>query len=322
MSAVRFVDVPNMIRWVSDRGAEAIIAEMAAVVEADFGRWSEFEKAPRVASHSPGGVIELMPTSDGQSYGFKFVNGHPNNPLSGLQTVTAFGVLADVVTGYPRFVAEMTIMTALRTAATSAMAARHLARPDSAVMALIGTGSQAEFQSLGFRALLGINTLRVWDTDPAAMTKFARNAAALGFEVHVASSASDAVSGADIVTICTADKANAVVLTDAMVVPGMHLNAIGGDCPGKTSSSRRSCRARGSSSSSSRRPGSRARFSTSPPTSRSPSSGRSSTDRRPDGRVPRTSPSSTRWGSRSRTSPRCGTPARPSRAPTTTPSST
>lgn len=234
MGTVRFVDVPSMIRWVSHRGAEVIIAEMAETIEADFRRWQEFEKTPRLASHSPGGVIELMPTSDGQQYSFKFVNGHPNNPLAGLQTVTAFGVLADVATGYPRFLAEMTILTALRTAATSAMAARLLARPGSSVLALIGTGSQAEFQALGFRALLGITSLRVWDTDPGAMTKFARNATALGFSVHVASGVADAVAGADVITTCTADKANAIALPDALVVPGVHVNAIGGDCPGKT----------------------------------------------------------------------------------------
>lgn len=234
MGAVRFVDVPNMIRWVSSRGVETIIGEMAAFVENDFRRWREFEKSPRIASHSATGVIELMPTSDGQTFGFKYVNGHPNNPLGGLQTVTAFGMLADVSTGYPVFIAEMTIMTALRTAATSAMAAQHLARPDSSVMALIGTGSQAEFQSLGFRTLLGINSVRIWDTDPAAMTKFAHNARALGFEVYEATGAEDATTGADIITTCTADKVNATVLTDAMVQDGVHINAIGGDCPGKT----------------------------------------------------------------------------------------
>lgn len=234
MTGVRFVDVPHMIRWISARGVEAIIADMTRAIELDFARWPVFDKAPRVAAHSTDGVIELMPTSDGQTYGFKYVNGHPSNPSRGFQTVTAFGVLADVHNGYPTFVAEMTILTALRTAATSAMAGRHLARADASVMAMIGTGSQAEFQALGFRAALGINQLRVWDTAPAALDKFERNAQRLGFEVHRASDATDAVLGADVITTCTADKTNATVLTDAMVRPGVHINAIGGDCPGKT----------------------------------------------------------------------------------------
>lgn len=234
MSHVPFLDVAATARWIRQDGAETIIAGMTDAIERDFRRWPEFDKTARVASHSRDGVIELMPTSDGVSYGFKYVNGHPGNPARGFQTVTAFGVLADVHSGYPTFVAEMTLLTALRTAATSAMAARHLARPDSRVMAMIGTGSQAEFQALGFRAALGIDTLRIWDVDPAAMAKMVRNVEPLGFDVHVASSARDAVRGADVITTCTADKQRAVVLTDDMVAPGVHLNAIGGDCPGKT----------------------------------------------------------------------------------------
>lgn len=234
MSSVPFLDVAGTVQWIRARGAESIIAAMTDAIEADFRRWPDFDKTARVASHSLDGVIELMPTSDGHQYGFKYVNGHPSNPARGFQTVTAFGVLADVRSGYPTFVAEMTLLTALRTAATSAMAARHLARPDSNVMAMIGTGSQSEFQALGFRAALGISSLRVWDVDPEAMAKFLRNVEPLGFDVYVATSASDAVLGADIITTCTADKQRAAVLTDDMVAPGVHVNAIGGDCPGKT----------------------------------------------------------------------------------------
>ena len=231
---VRFVDVGNINRWAADTGVERILTDMVEYLERDFRRWPTFDKAPRVASHSPLGVIELMPTSDGVTYGFKYVNGHPSNPSRGLQTVTAFGVLADVQSGYPTFWSEMTVLTAFRTAATSAMVARALARPDAHTMAMIGTGTQSEFQALAFRGLLGINRLRVWDTDPDAIAKFVRNLAPLGFEIMVATGATDAVTGADIITTCTADKANATVLTDAMVGPGVHINAIGGDCPGKT----------------------------------------------------------------------------------------
>ncbi|EXG81672.1 ornithine cyclodeaminase [Cryptosporangium arvum] len=231
---VPFVDVANLARWVTALGAERIIADLVTELELDFKRWPEFDKSARVANHSTDGVIELMPISDGQQYAFKYVNGHPKNPERGFQTVTAFGVLADVHNGYPVFAAEMTILTALRTAATSALAARHLARPDSATMALIGCGAQAEFQALGFRAVLGVDRLRIWDTDPAAMDKFERNATRLGFTVERAADAHDATLGADVVTTCTADKANATVLAAASVRPGVHLNAIGGDCPGKT----------------------------------------------------------------------------------------
>lgn len=230
----RFVDVHNMVRWAAANGPEHIIAGMIEYLESDFRRWESFDKSPRVASHTPFGVIELMPTSDHETYGFKYVNGHPSNPARGFQTVTAFGVLADVHNGYPTFLTEMTVLTALRTAATSAMVARKLARPDSSVMAMIGSGSQSEFQALAFRTALGISTLKIWDTDKAATDKFIRNMAPLGFDIEVASSAADAVQGADVITTCTADKANATILAADLIGPGVHINAIGGDCPGKT----------------------------------------------------------------------------------------
>ena len=175
-----------------------------------------------------------MPTSDGEFYGFKCVNGHPKNTRIGLQTVTGFGVLSDVETGHPRLLSEMTITTALRTAATSAVAAKYLARKDAQVMAIIGLGSQSEFQALAFKAVNGIRRLRVFDIDRAATGKFLSNLAPHGFEIEVAASAEAAVRGADIITTVTADKLKANVLSDNMVGAGVHINAVGGDSPGKT----------------------------------------------------------------------------------------
>ena len=229
-----FVGVQSMTRWVARHGAEALTVRLADRIERDFRRWREFAKTERIASHTPFGVIELMPVSDADLYAFKYVNGHPSNPARGFQTVTAFGVLADVHNGYPVFISEMTLLTALRTAATSAMAARLLARRDSRVMAMIGAGSQAEFQALAFRGVLGIDRLRVHDVDPAAVDKLERNLAPLGFGVVRCASAAEAALGADVVTTCTADKTMARVLDDADVAAGTHVNAIGGDCPGKT----------------------------------------------------------------------------------------
>ena len=143
-------------------------------------------------------------------------------------------MLADVHNGYPVFLGEMTLVTALRTAATSAMVARALARPDSTRMALIGCGSQSEFQALGMRAALGISELAVFDTDPQAMAKLRRNLEPLGFTITEAASASEAVAGVDVITTCIADKAHCVVLEAADVKPGVHINSVGGDCPGKT----------------------------------------------------------------------------------------
>jgi ornithine cyclodeaminase len=231
---VQYVGVANVVDLVRSMGVEKFLLGLVGYIEEDFRRWEAFEKAPRVASHSKRGVIELMPTSDGEHYGFKYVNGHPKNPNIGLQTVTAFGVLSDVSTGYPCLVSEMTLMTGLRTAATSAMAAKYLARKNAATMAIIGLGAQSEFQALAFRALLGITTLRVFDIDKSATAKFHANLADTDLDIVVASSAEEAVSGADIITTVTADKKNATILSDNMVGAGVHINAVGGDCPGKT----------------------------------------------------------------------------------------
>ncbi len=231
---VPFVSVDHMMQLIHHVGLEEMILGIASEIEADFKRWESFDKTPRVPAHSPHGVIELMPTSDGEAYGFKYVNGHPKNTSEGLQTVTAFGLLADVYTGYPTLLTEMTILTALRTAATSALVGKYLMPKGSKVMAMIGNGAQSEFQCLAFKAMCGIETVRLYDIDPAATAKCAANLAGKGLTVVTCKSGEEAIEGADIITTCTADKKNATILTDNMVGPGVHINAIGGDCPGKT----------------------------------------------------------------------------------------
>ncbi len=234
LAYVPFVSVENMMRLVHHVGIEPMLRGLAAYIEEDFRRWELFDKTPRIASHSSEGVIELMPTSDGEVYGFKYVNGHPKNTRSGLQTVTAFGLLASVDTGYPVLLSEMTVLTALRTAATSAMVARHLAPKGARTMAMIGNGAQSEFQALAMKALCGIDSLRLYDIDKAATQKAMRNLQGAGLALTACATPEEAIEGAGIITTCTADKLYATILTDNMVGAGVHINAIGGDCPGKT----------------------------------------------------------------------------------------
>lgn len=219
-------------------GLAECLRRLVGYIEADYLRWQEFDKTPRVASHSKDGVIELMPTADKELYSFKYVNGHPVNTRHGLPTVMAFGVLAEVATGRPELLSELTLTTAMRTAATSVMAAKKLARPDSRVMALIGNGAQSEFQALAFHHLLGIRAIRLYDIDPTATAKLQRNlrgmVASGDLTLTVCASIAEAVRGADIVTTVTADKTNATIITPEMLEPGMHINGVGGDCPGKT----------------------------------------------------------------------------------------
>lgn len=229
-----YLSAPDIVRLVRHHGLGRCIAAVAERIEREFRRWHDFDKSARVACHSRDGVIELMPIADAERFAFKYVNGHPGNTRSGLPTVMAFGVLADVASGAPRLLAEMTLLTAIRTAAMSALAAQHLARPGSRVMALVGNGAQAEFQAIALRDLLGVRALRLFDVDDAATGKLVANLAGHGLHLTRCCSTAEALRGADIVTTITADKCRATIVAPDMVEAGMHLNAVGGDCPGKT----------------------------------------------------------------------------------------
>ena len=221
---------------VGAKGLAACLGLLVSYLEDDFSRWGEFDKSARVANHSKDGVIELMPISDARLYSFKYVNGHPKNTRAGLPTVMAFGLLAHVDTGRPELLSELTLTTAMRTAATSVMVARRCARADSRVMAVIGNGAQSEFQCMAFHLLMDIEEVRLYDVDAGATAKLVANlhAVAPGLRAVACASTAEAVRGADIVTTVTADKTNATIITPEMLAPGMHVNGVGGDCPGKT----------------------------------------------------------------------------------------
>ncbi|MEM1174689.1 MAG: ornithine cyclodeaminase [Pseudomonadota bacterium] len=231
----RFVDTHALAQLVDTVGIEQFLRGMVNTMSEDFARWDAFEKSARVASHSDVGVIELMPISDGFEYGFKYVNGHPANAAKGISTVMAFGALADVDTGYPKLLSELTITTAFRTAAAALIASRTLARPDARVMGMIGCGAQSEFQAIAYHTQLDIDEIRIYDVDRDAMLKLDRNLKDYpDLQVVLVDSAAEAARGSDIVTTCTADKRWATILTPDMVEPGMHISGLGGDCPGKT----------------------------------------------------------------------------------------
>ncbi|EMB22211.1 ornithine cyclodeaminase [Treponema denticola] len=235
MLKTKYIDLPTMAKYLKSVGAETVIKRLVPYLEEDYKRWNDFDKVPRMAHHSPVGVIELMPIGDSKTYSFKYVNGHPENPKHNFLTVMAIGVLAEVCTGFPLLLSELTLTTAVRTAATSVMAAKYLAKPNPKKMALIGNGCQSEFQALGFHHILGVEEIYCYDVDPAATDKLMDNLKDVkGLKLIKCSSTKEACKGVDIITTITADKKNAIIITPDMVEPGMHINAVGGDCPGKT----------------------------------------------------------------------------------------
>ena len=176
-----------------------------------------------------------MPTSDGSVYAFKYVNGHPKNTRDGLQTVTAFGVLSDVDSGYPMLLSEMTILTALRTAATSALAAKYLAPEGRGLH-----GDHRQWRAIGVPG--------------AGVQGAARRQRSCGFTTSIRRrhSAARAIWRAGASTSCRAARRKRPWRAPRSSPPprptsntppsspttwsgsGVHINAVGGDCPGKT----------------------------------------------------------------------------------------
>ena len=224
-------DVAQLIQHV---GLAAFFQQLTLTMDNDFKRWNEFELNPRQAVHYPHGVIELMPIADNQLFSFKYVNGHPNNPQHNKLTVMATGQLSDTLTGYPALLCDMTLATALRTAATSALAAQYLANKNPSTMAIIGTGAQSEFQILALHYLTGATHIRFYDTDPQAMKKFQSNLQPYKLQLQPCNTATEALQNAEIITTATAAKLHTDVLDNSPIKPGTFINAIGGDCPGKT----------------------------------------------------------------------------------------
>jgi len=233
-AVTQYLSAERVAEIINKRGIGACITGVASYINQDFLRWNSFDKCARVANHSDVGVIELMPIADDKTYAFKYVNGHPSNYRFNLPTVMAFGVLADVETGVPELVSELTLTTAIRTAAMSAVAARALARDNCKTMAIIGNGAQSDFQALAFHHLLGIEMFHLFDIDSAATDKLEANLSRMGVQTKRFASIKEAVKGVDIITTVTADKTNATIITPDMIEPGMHINGVGGDCPGKT----------------------------------------------------------------------------------------
>ena len=231
---MRILSVQDMAKIVQKHGFDNFIRDLVEYTKQDFIRWQEFDKSPRYAAHVPGGVLELMPTADNKLFTYKCVNGHPANPFEGKQTVVATGQLNEIKHGYPLLISEMTVLTALRTAAATVLATDYLARKDSNTMALIGTGAQSEFQTLAHKLIRPIQTVRYFDTDPEAMKKYANNMKDVDLEFIACDSAKEACEGADIIVVCTACKLHAIVIENDWVKEGVHISGLGGDCPGKT----------------------------------------------------------------------------------------
>lgn len=228
------LEIPDICKMISQIGLKNFYIRLCDYMREDFSHWEQFQKSPRHAVYAPQGVIELMPIANETLYTYKYVNGHPNNPRHNKLNVVAIGMLADVATGYPLLLTEMTLLTALRTAATSALASQYLARKDSKILAIIGCGAQSEFQVLAHQALGNFTEIRYFDLDPAAMQRFAKHMQSSGLQLKPMPDARFTIEQADVIITATAAQGKQMVLQQEWLEPGQHISAIGGDSPGKT----------------------------------------------------------------------------------------
>ena len=228
------LNATDISKIIKKNGISNTIKGLYDQLHTDFCRWNAFSHSPRLANYFQDGVIELMPITDDKYYSFKYVNGHPSNPKQNKLSIIALGMLAATQSGFPLILSDMTILTALRTAATSALAANVLARKNSKKMAIIGTGAQSEFQALAMHSIIGIDTIYYYDIDPNAMFKFNNNLKPFSLNLIPCTSIDEAVDNVDIITTATAHKAEINLISNQHLKPGIMLNCIGGDCPGKS----------------------------------------------------------------------------------------
>ena len=175
---------------------------------------------PNAMGVMPGAMLEHG------RFGIKVLALYPGNGALGLPSHAGVMVLFDAASGTPLAVLDSNSVTALRTAAASAVATRALARPDSQVLALLGTGHQALWHLQALRTVMQVKRVQLWSRTAASVAHFvARLGAPDGLKIVIANTAQEAVAGADV--ICTVSSAREPILKGAWLVPGQHVNLVG-----------------------------------------------------------------------------------------------
>lgn len=178
------------------------------------------------------GAMAWMPShrsGDDAVYAMKLLCVVPGNPARGLDGHQGMVVLLDGETGEARAVMNASAITAIRTAAVSALATRLLARPDATDLAVIGTGVQARTHLEAIGVVRPIRRARVAGRTPERARAFAAEVGPdMPFPVEAAASVREAVSGADIVVTATSARDP---LLDLAWLEGAHVNAVGASLP-------------------------------------------------------------------------------------------
>ncbi|MGE0724452.1 MAG: ornithine cyclodeaminase family protein [Alphaproteobacteria bacterium] len=162
------------------------------------------------------------------------LNGNfPGNPARGLPTIQGVILLCDAANGAVLAAMDSIEITLRRTAAATALAARHLARSDSAVLAVCGCGAQARPQVEALAPLFPLARAYAWDRDPARAGQFATEmTTALGISCAAVGDLAEATAAADIIVTCTTARSPFLGIDD--VARGAFVAAVGADNPEKS----------------------------------------------------------------------------------------
>jgi ornithine cyclodeaminase/alanine dehydrogenase-like protein (mu-crystallin family) len=178
------------------------------------------------------GALGMMPgyLGDPECFGIKLLSLFPGNPAVGLSSHMGLYLLCEAGNGRPLALMDASVLTAVRTAAASVVATRALAREDSQVLAIVGTGEEACSHIEAFRAARPFERLLIWGRRPAAAQALAERSRRQGaWEVEVVPSVRDALAAADVV--CTVTSSPDPLLFGADVRPGTHLCLVGSSIP-------------------------------------------------------------------------------------------
>jgi ornithine cyclodeaminase len=178
---------------------------------------------------TPGTLLMMPAWQEGGALGIKIVTVFPDNARRARPAVHGTYLLLDAATGLPRALLDGTALTLRRTAAASALAAQYLARPDSAVHLMVGTGALAPYLVAAHAAVRPIREVRVWGRDPGKAAALAAQLATAGIAAVPIADLREAVTAADIITCATL--AQEPLISGAWLRPGAHLDLVGGFTP-------------------------------------------------------------------------------------------
>jgi len=180
------------------------------------------------------GAFAWMPgyLGDPDCFGIKLLSLFPDNPAAGLSSHLGLYALYESRHGRPLAILDASVLTAIRTAAASVVATRALARADSKVLAVIGTGEQARSHVEAFQAVRPFERVLIWGRNAAAASKLAAHTRNLGHcDVEIVPSIRDALTRADVV--CTVTASSEPLLSRGDVRAGTHLCLVGASIPSK-----------------------------------------------------------------------------------------